>query len=236
MPHEVPGGLRPDRAAGFLKALGVEVRARHPERATPAASTTPPLAWLLQRSPDRFDLDSYLVTTRDILWPATRCASKFAPGQTVYLWRNRGSRRRCAPGVVAVGVTTGSAQMRPDYNGALAYWADPEEGSEPALRVPIQVLELATKNPMLGAERLRADAVCADLPHLARAVRNSYRLEPRHAERLARLGYLPNLRQLSSGLTQFSDQPGIPDAQAVIAPARLRSTACHRHYERSQLA
>ena len=72
------------------------------------------MAWILQGSPTRFDIDSYLTTYPFVYWSAPRHHGEFSVGDRVFLWRAGD-----AAGVVAVGrirelPTARSAVARPE--------------------------------------------------------------------------------------------------------------------------
>ena len=198
-------------------------------------SAHPPAAWIFQCNPDRFDIDGYLKTARNILFLVRQHGDAVRAGQTVYMWRNAGESK-AVPGVVAVGTLTGAPETRPDQPDAEPFWKDPAEGQVADRRVGIRIVEVATPKHVIKSDWLAEDPVCGDLPNLRMHQATNYMLSAAHAQRLARLwsktgvdfdraDLLLSLRAYADTFgTGVSKLPGSPVSNTAVLSGRAVSS------------
>lgn len=189
-------------------------------------------AWIFQGNPDRFDIDGYLAAHRDIFWLVKQHGGLMRPGQTIYIWRNKGKGTKAVAGIVARGVLIDRPIERAERLEAMAWWKDPEEARVVAPRVAIKIDDVATAKRVIRSDWLRKDPVCADLPNLKMMQGTNYPVRPDHAKRLAdlwsRTGSDFDRRDLLLSLRAYdrtfgksvSMSAGTPVAEAALATGR----------------
>ncbi len=144
------------------------------------------MVWLFQGNPDRFDIDGYLATNKDIVWTVRQHVEWMKPGQGVYLWRNEGKSKAVA-GVVAFCVMDSPPSMQVEDPASLPFWRDTDVSHDERMRVKLRVIDHATAKRVVKAKWLSEDPICHDLPNFRMRQHVNYPLSITHASRLGRL-------------------------------------------------
>ena len=76
--------------------------------------------WIFQGNPDKFNVDEYLIQTKDIYWSVTHLKhqKQIKIGDQVYRWRAKGSSNSTS-GIVAFGVVNEECKPKNEVKNKL---------------------------------------------------------------------------------------------------------------------
>ena len=168
-------------------------------------------SWVFQGSMDRFDVDSYLSTEKDIYWTVTRRSHQrdVAVGDRVYIWRARGSSDQ-VPGIVAVARVTEPCTPKNDVAHPERlhdeHWHEPElEPGEVKAGLRVEESRLTSADGMLSRDQIARDPILGSIQIIKVRVGSNFRLTDAQAERLATLWGDPIVDVLPAGVEEFSN-------------------------------
>lgn len=171
--------------------------------------------WIFQANPDQFQVNSYLVSGREIRWTVRQkhLASAMAPGDLVYIWRATGKRKGHGPaGIIASGTLLRGPLEEPDDQAALERWA--EAPIAPELRVRVQIERVASPEEVIQRDWLLVDPVLKDLRILQFAAGTNFQLTQRQSVRIA-------------GLWRNHSRPWLPRELLAVLWIKVSAAASH---------
>ena len=142
--------------------------------------------WIFQGNPDKFDIERYLAATKEALWLVRRYRDDIQEGDTVFLWKNKGTSGQWA-GIIALATVDGPVADQPDKEDARPFWMKKGEASTIKPRVPLLIGKVVDGKNAIRRDQVLNDPELQDLPNIKQPQGTNYPLESRHAERLAAL-------------------------------------------------
>lgn len=121
--------------------------------------------WIFQGNPDKFNIDEYLTSTKDIYWSVTqpKHQKEIAVGDLVYIWRAKGSKKQVS-GVIALGVVTEESKPREEVNNKLVLYDELwnenySEASKIKAGIRLKEIRLTPNDGMIISEIFEQDPV-----------------------------------------------------------------------------
>lgn len=179
--------------------------------------------WIFQGNPDEFDIDGYLASRpATVIWLVTRYAEDIAPGDRVYLWRNKGKAAAVA-GIVAEAIVISPPVLRPEDPDSVPFWrtASPRS-SLPQVRAALRLVKVASKREVLRRDWFDEDPVLKGLPNLKMQAATNYKIDFFQAFRLSalwgRTGQDWSRNESLAGLWAYSETAGKPISKLPGTP------------------
>jgi len=189
-------------------------------------------AWIFQGTADRFDVAGYVQAVTEARWSANRYADEMIIGDTVYIWQCKGKSDKKS-GIVGVAKITAAPLPLPDDPPSFRFYVDrtvaEAEVARVTTRVTLRVTETcALDGGLLDTDWLKKDPICADLPNLKFHNATNYRLEERHALRLAELWSEACARAIAPFMAEAAE------IQPKYSPENKLKLAWHLRRERNR--
>jgi hypothetical protein len=123
--------------------------------------------WIFQGNPDDYDIDGYLASRpSQVVWLVTRYASEIAPGDRVYLWRNRGQAKAVA-GFIAETIVSEAPTLRGEDSEGVAFWRESSQrATGPQVRAVLRLIRVALPREVLRRDWMLDDPILKELPNL----------------------------------------------------------------------
>lgn len=138
--------------------------------------------WIFQGSPDHFDVDQYLLRTRNVYWSVTRPKHQreIALGDVVYLWRASGKKGSVA-GVVARATVVEACKPRSELDNPIwlydELWRNgASERSPVKAGLAVEEVRLTPEQGMVQRRNCLADSVLAHSQIIRTRVGSNFRL------------------------------------------------------------
>ncbi len=121
--------------------------------------------WIFQGNPDKFNIDEYLIKTKDIYWSVTqpKHQNEIKVGDLVYIWRAKGTINAIS-GVVAFGVVNEESKPREEVKNKLALYdelwrEDFSEASQIKAGIKLKEIRLNPNEGMISSEVFQQDPI-----------------------------------------------------------------------------
>ncbi|MHB8071512.1 MAG: hypothetical protein ACYDHF_06135 [Candidatus Cryosericum sp.] len=152
--------------------------------------------WLFRGNPRDFNVDTYLHTHRDIEWYVHQqlLIPEMHLGDPVYIWRSEGTLPGTA-GIVAHGILSGPAVVRPDSNFVTWLRKKPDI-SIPAVLIRLDEVRLTPRAGCLLRSELIQDAILRNLQAVTAPSVINYKLTAVEEVRLAQVWEARRVRDL----------------------------------------
>jgi 5-methylcytosine-specific restriction endonuclease McrA len=119
--------------------------------------------WIFQGNPDKFNIDEYLIKTKDIYWSVTqpKHQNEIKVGDLVYIWRAKGSNNAIS-GIVAFGVVNEESKPREEVKNKLVLYdelwkEDFSEASQIKAGIKLKEIRLSPAEGMITSEVFAQD-------------------------------------------------------------------------------
>ncbi|MBA4365844.1 MAG: hypothetical protein C0398_07610 [Coprothermobacter sp.] len=152
--------------------------------------------WLFRGNPKDFDLNAYLQVHRDIRWYVHQqlLIPEMHLGDPVYIWRSDGGSPGTG-GIVAHGILSGPAVVRPDSNFVTWLRKKPDV-SIPTVLIRLDDVRLTPRSGCLLRSEILQDAILRNLHAIGMPSVTNYKLTAVEDARLAQVWEGRRLRDL----------------------------------------
>ncbi|MFA4953831.1 MAG: hypothetical protein WC641_00800 [Patescibacteria group bacterium] len=152
--------------------------------------------WLFRGNPKDFDLNAYLQVHRDIRWYIHQqlLIPEMHLGDPVYIWRSDGGSPGTG-GIVAHGILSGPAVVRPDSNFVTWLRKKPDV-SVPTVLIRLDDVRLTPRSGCLLRSEILQDAILRNLHAIGMPSVTNYKLSAVEDARLAQVWEARRLRDL----------------------------------------